>query len=200
MISLLFITLLFHSNCMQYILYETKTNLPFEEGYFYIKASDYSNPNYIYIHLTQTNIMLDSLEYCDSNDVPKDDVNCHFQVIHPYKSKTENNVVYDIYRFRKYTKNRSFVVFHYKGDKSFYSKIEVECSDDESKLEKLEEWIIAIIISACAVFLGIVITITVFVVKCLRNKKVIVGQILPDSNQSSVRVPDYNITDTPFVK
>ena len=57
MISLLFITLLFHSNCMQYIQYETKTNLPSEEGYFFIKPSDYSNPNYIYITLTQTNIV-----------------------------------------------------------------------------------------------------------------------------------------------
>ena len=197
MISVLFITLLFHSNCMQYIPYETKTRLPFKEGYFYIKASDYSNPNYVYISLTQTNIMLDSLEYCDSEDVPKDDINCRFQVIHPYKSKTENNVVIDTYRFGKYTKNRSFVVFHYKGDKSSYSKIEVECSDVESKLER---WIIAIIVSACAVFLGIFIAITVFVVKCLRKKKIIVGQIVPDSNQPNAIVPDYNASDTPFVK
>ena len=141
--------------------------------------------------------MLDSLEYCDSEDVPTDDINCRFQVIHPYKSKTENNVVVDAYRFGKHTKNRFFVVFHYKGDKSSYSKIEVECSDVESKLER---WIIAIIVSACAVFLGIVIAITVFVVKCLRKKKIIVGQIVPDSNQPNAIVPDYNASDTPFVK
>ena len=197
MISVLFITLLFHSNCMQYIQYETKTNLPSEEGYFFIKPSDYSNPNHIYIFLTQTNIMLDSLEYCDSEDVPKDGFNCTFQLIHPYKSKTENNVVTDTYRFDKYAKERSFVVFHYKGDKSSYFKIEVECSDVESKLER---WIIAIIVSACVVFLGIVIAITYFVVKCLKKKKVIVGQIVPDSNQPNAIVPDYNASDTPFVK
>ena len=197
MISVLFITLFFHSNCMQYIQYETRTNLPSAEGYFFIKPSDYSNPNHIYISLTQTNIMLHSLEYCDSNVVPKDGFNRTFQIIHPYKSKTENNVVIDTYRFNKYAKERSFVVFHYKGDKSSYFKIEVECSDVESKLER---WIIAIIVSACVVFLGIVIAITVFVVKCLRKKKIIVGQIVPDSNQPNAIVPDYNASDTPFVK
>ena len=193
MISLLFITLLFHSNCMQYIQYETKTNLPSEEGYFFIKPSEYSNPNYIYITLIQTNIMLHSLEYCDSNEVPKDGFNCTFQVINPYKSKTENNIIYDIYHFNKYSKTRSFVVFHYKGDKSSDFKIEVECSDSESKIEK---WVIAIIIISCIVFLGIVIAITVFVVKYIRKKKVIVGQMVPDSNQ----VQDNNAADTPFVK
>ena len=197
MISVLFITLLFHSNCMQYIKYETKTNLPSEEGYFFIKPSDYSNPNYIYIHFTQTNIMLDSLGFCDSNNVPKDGFNCDFESINPYKSKTENNVVYDIYRFRKYTKDRSFVVFHYKGDKNSDFKIEVECSDVESKIER---WIIAIIVISCAIFLGIVITITVFIVKHLKKKKVIVGQMVPDSNEPNAIVPDYNAAETPFVK
>ena len=137
--------------------------------------------------------MLDSLEYCDSNEVPKDGFNCIYQVINPYKSKTENNVVYDIYRFNKYSKALSFVVFHYKGDKSSDFKIEVECSDSESKIEK---WVIAIIIISCIVFLGIVIAITIFVVKYIRKKKVIVGQMVPDSNQ----VQDNNAADTPFVK
>ena len=198
MISVLFITLLFHSNCMQYIPFQTKTKLPSEKGYFYIKVSDYSHPNYIYINLNQTNIILDSLEYCDSDNVPSDDINCTFKVISPYKSETDNNVVRDIYRFEKYNEHHSFVVFHYNGEKKSDFLIEVECSDDDGN--KLETWIIVLIVIASIVFLGIIIGIAIFTIKYLTKKKTIIGQIVPDSNQPSVIVSDTNEVDKPLIK
>ena len=199
MISVLFITLLFHSNCMQYIEYETKTKLPSEQGYFYIKASDYSNPNYIYILLTETNIMLDSLEYCSSDDIPTDDFNCTLEVISPDKSKKNDNVIQDLYKFAKNKSKGSFIIFFYKGEKKSNFVIEVECSDDDSLPNIVfEEWAIALIAIAGVVALGIVIAIIVFAVKMIRKKKVIVGQIVSDSNQQSVveTEPDYN---KPFI-
>ena len=198
MISVLFITLLFHSNCMQYIPFQTKTKLPSEKGYFYIKVSDYSHPNYIYIYLNQTNIMLDSLEYCDSDNVPSDDINCTFKVISPYKSETDNNVVRDIYRFEKYNEHHSFVVFHYKGEKKSDFLIEVECSDGDGN--KLETWIIVLIVIASIVFLGIIIGIAIFTIKYLNKKKTIIGQMVPDSNQPSVIVTGTNEVDKPLIK
>ena len=198
MISVLFITLLFHSNCMQYIPFQTKTKLPSEKGYFYIKVSDYSHPNYIYINLNQTNIMLDSLEYCDSDNVPSDDINCTFKVISPYKSETDNNVVRDIYRFEKYLEHHSFVVFHYNGEKKSDFLIEVECSDGDDN--KLETWIIVLIVIASIVFLGIIIGIAIFTIKYLTKKKTIIGQIVPDSYQPSVIVSDTNEVDKPLIK
>ena len=198
MISVLFITLLFHSNCMQYIPFQTKTKLPSEKGHFYIKVSDYSHPNYIYINLNQTNIILDSLEYCDSDNVPSDDINCTFKVISPYKSETDNNVVRDIYRFEKYNEHHSFVVFHYNGEKKSDFLIEVECSDGDDN--KLETWIIVLIVIASIVFLGIIIGIAIFTIKYLTKKKTIIGQIVPDSNQPSVIVSDTNELDKPLIK
>ena len=193
MISVLFITLLFHSNCMQYIPYETKTKLPSEQGYFYIKASDYSNPNYIYILLTETNIMLDSLEYCSSDNVPKDDYNYTLKVISPYKSIKNDNVIQDLYKFAKNQIKGSFIIFFYKGEKKSEFAIEVECSDDDSlSIVGLERWVIALIVIAGVVGLGIAIVIIVFAIKMIRKKKVIVGQIVPNSNQQSVIEPDYN--------
>ena len=199
MISVLFITLLFHSNCMQYIEYETKTKLPSEQGHFFIKASDYSNPNYIYILLTETNIILDSLEYCHSHDVPTDDFNCTLKSISPYKSKKNDNVIQDLYKFEKNQNEGCFIIFFYKGEKKSDFVIEVECSDDDSFANiGLEEWAISLIVIAGVVCLGIIIIIIVFVVIMIRKKKVIVGQIVPDSNQPSVvePEPDYN---TPFI-
>ena len=51
---------------------------------------------------------------------------------------------------------------------------------------------IALIVIAGVVGLGIAIVIIVFAIKMIRKKKVIVGQIVPNSNQQSVIEPDYN--------
>ena len=130
--------------------------------------------------------------------MPSDDINCTFKVISPYKSETDNNVVRDIYRFEKYLEHHSFVVFHYNGEKKSDFLIEVECSDGDDN--KLETWIIVLIVIASIVFLGIIIGIAIFTIKYLTKKKTIIGQIVPDSNQPSVIVSDTNELDKPLIK
>ena len=112
-ISLLFLAFLSFSNCLFYLQSETMTTLESENGYFFIKASDYTNKNFIFLHFIATNIMLNNLEYCDYSSVPTVDSisDCQFKAIHPYKSKTITNVINDYYKFEKYIRPFSFVIF-----------------------------------------------------------------------------------------
>ena len=199
MISLLFTTLLFYSNSMEYIPFQKKKNLPLKQGFFFIKASDYSDPNYIYISLKQTNIMLNSLEFCDLNEVPSENFtysDCSFEVIHPYKSNSDDYIIQDIYQFPKYTKKRSFIIFYYYGEIKKDFQIEVLCSDNDkfSDANKIKSdiLVIAFIVIGSIIALSIILGIIAFLIIYYRKKNIIVGQIVPNPNQPGVKEPGYN--------
>lgn len=190
-VIILFVILLTYSKCIQYIYPETKTKLPSEKGYFFIKSSDYSNSNYIYIHFKETNIMLDSLEFCDYDKVPPDNFtsnDCKFETIYPYKSKSESDTIYnEYYQFLKYTRNRNFIIFQYGGNTQSNFLIEVECLNSESgdnNGDNGDKLYIALIIIAIIIVLCAIIGTTFFVIYSRKKNNSDGEQIIPNQNES----------------
>ena len=168
---------------MLYINSETMTKLPPENEYFFIKASDYQNPNYIYIHFKETNVMLGHLEYCGYNGIPPDNFVCNdysyssFESLYPYKSYTENNTTHDYYEFGKHKTSRNIIVFHYKFKNYSDFLIEIECSKtkfdsdkDENNNNKSDDTLVIVII-ICSTIAILAISGVVITKLCLRKKK-----------------------------
>ena len=200
---LLILSLFAFSDCMLYLPRETKTKLDSVKGYFFVKASDYTNSNYFYIHLKATNIMLNNLEYCECNSVPKDESisECEFITFQPYISDSVSNVINDYYQFEKYKKSYSFIIFHYSGDYQPNFEIEVEGLNDlndektgnEEKTENNESnATIIILIVLCGVLAcALIIAITFLVILARRNK------IGPNAEEAHNAIPnqDYPLND-----
>jgi len=182
---LLILSLFAFSDCMQYLPSGIKTKLDSENGYFFVKASDYTDPNYFYIHIKTMNIMLNNLEYCEYNSVPKDESisECEFITFHPHKSNTDtvSNVINDYYQFEKFRRSYSFIIFHYSGDYQPNFEIEVEglnnLNDEKTGNKGLTEndesnatisiLIVLLVIHACSLIIGIT-----FLVILARREKI----------------------------
>ena len=191
---LLILSLLSISNCMQYLPRETKTKLDSENGYFFVKSSDYTNSNYFYIHLKTTNIILNNLEYCEYNSVPKDEsiFECKFITFHPYKSDSVSNVINDYYQFEKYKKSYSFIIFHYSGDYQPNFEIEVEVLNDrKTGNDELNTTTIILIVLCAVLACALIIAITFLVILARRNK------IGPNAEEAHNAIPnqDYPLND-----
>ena len=202
---LLIVSLFAFSDCMLYLPRETKIKLDSENGYFFVKASDYTDTNYFYIHLKTTNIMLNNLEYCEYNSVPKDESisKCEFITFIPHKSDTDtvSNIINDYYQFEKYRRSYSFIIFHYSGDYQPNFEIEVEGLNDlnEEKTGNKEKTgnngsnattiilIVLCVVLACA----LIIAITFLVILARRNK------IGPNAEEAHNAIPnqDYPLND-----
>ena len=191
---LLILSLLSISNCMLYLPRETKTKLDSEKGYFFVKASDYTNSNYFYIHLKTTNIILNNLEYCEYNSVPKDESisECKFITFHPYKSDSVSNVINDYYQFEKYKKSYSFIIFHYSGDYQPNFEIEVEVlNDKKTGNDELNTTTIILIVLCAVLACALIIAITFLVILVRTNK------IGPNAEEAHNAIPnqDYPLND-----
>ena len=191
---LLILSLFAFSDCMLYLPRETKTKLDSEKGYFFVKASDYTNSNYFYIHLKATNIMLNNLEYCECNSVPKDESISEYEFItfHPYISDSVSNVINDYYQFEKYKKSYSFIIFHYSGDYQPNFEIEVEVSNDKKTgNDELNTTTIILIVLCAILACALIIAITFLVILARRNK------IGPNAEEAHNAIPnqDYPLND-----
>ena len=183
-IYLLFLSLLAFTNSLLYLQREKMTKLDSENGYFFIKASDYTNPSYIYIHFKATNIMLNNLEYCDYNSVPTDDSvsKCQFVQIHPYKSKTDSNIINDYYMFQKYIKSFSFIIFHYSGVKQSDFEIKVEITDTDKEKEETKEKDesnkskIILLVAVSVLTVALIVAIIFLVIQAREIQKIKTGQ------------------------
>lgn len=171
--------LMVYSNCMQYIQNNYKAYFTSEKGYFYIKASDYSSDNYIYIHLMATNIMLNSLEYCRINTVPNENtLECQFSNLAPYSSNFASNITHDYYELPKYWADPNFIVFHYAGEKVKDFSIEVECSKDkfdevnngDNNSNSEDTYIVIIIVLGCLLGVVIIVSVIIIVIFIKKNK------------------------------
>ena len=173
---LLILSLFAFSDCMLYLPRETKIKLDSENGYFFVKASDYTDTNYFYIHLKTTNIMLNNLEYCECNSVPKDEsvYECEFITFHPHKSDSVSNVINDYYQFEKYRRSYSFIIFHYSGDYQQNFEIEIESlndlNDEKNGNDELNATIIILLVSCAVLTCALIIAITFLVILARRNK------------------------------
>ena len=199
----LILSLLSISNCMLYLPRETKTKLDSVNGYFFVKSSDYTNSNYFYIHFKTTNIMLNNLEYCECNSVPKDESisECEFVTFRPYESDSVSNVINDYYQFEKYKKSYSFIIFHYSGDYQPNFEIEVEGLNDlndektgnEEKTgnDELNTTTIILIVLCAVLACALIIAITFLVILARRNK------IGPNAEEAHNAIPnqDYPLND-----
>ena len=183
-IYLLFLSLLAFTNSLLYLQKEKMTKLDSENGYFFIKASDYTNQIYIYIHFKATNIMLNNLEYCDYNSVPTDDSvsKCQFVQIHPSKSKTDSNIINDYYMFQKYIKSFSFIIFHYSGVKQSDFEIKVEITDTDKEKEETKEKdesnksIIILLVAVSVLTVALIVAIIFLVIQAREIQKIKTGQ------------------------
>ena len=183
-IYLLFLSLLAFTNSLLYLQREKMTKLDSENGYFFIKASDYTNQIYIYIHFKATNIMLNNLEYCDYNSVPTDDSvsKCQFVQIHPHKSKTDSNIINDYYMFQKYIKSFSFIIFHYSGVKQSDFEIKVEITDTDKEKEETKEKdesnksIIILLVAVSVLTVALIVAIIFLVIQAREIQKIKTGQ------------------------
>ncbi len=183
-IYLLFLSLLAFTNSLLYLQREMMTKLDSKDGYFFIKASDYTNPSYIYIHFKATNIMLNNLEYCDYYSVPTDDSvsKCQFVQIHPSKSKTDSNIINDYYRFEKYIKSFSFIIFHYSGVKQSDFEIKVEITDTDKEKEETKEKdesnksIIILLVAVSVLTVALIVAIIFLVIQAREIQKIKTGQ------------------------
>lgn len=185
-ISLLFLAFLSFSNCLFYLQSETMTTLESENGYFFIKASDYTNKNFIFLHFIATNIMLNNLEYCDYSSVPTVDSisDCQFKAIHPYKSKTITNVINDYYKFEKYIRPFSFVIFHYSGVKQSVFDIKVESSslekeetEEKTIKDESDKSLIILLVSVAVLIIALIVAIILLVYLAIQNQKIKAGLI-----------------------
>ena len=175
---LLIFSLFAFSDCMLYLPRETKIKLDSENGYFFVKASDYTDTNYLYIHLKTTNIMLNNLEYCQYNSVPKDESisECEFITFQPHKSDSDtvSNVINDYYKFEKYKRPYSFIIFHYSGDYQPNFEIEVEglndLNDEKTRNDELNTTTIILIVLCAILACALIIAITFLVILARRNK------------------------------
>ena len=184
-IYLLFLSLLAFTNSLLYLQREKMTKLDSENDYFFIKASDYTNPSYIYIHFKATNIMLNNLEYCDYNSVPTDDSvsKCQFVQIHPSKSTTDSNIINDYYRFEKYIKSFSFIIFHYSGVKQqsdFEIKVEITDTDKEKEETKEKDESnkseIILLVAVSVLTVALIVAIIFLVIQAREIQKIKTGQ------------------------
>lgn len=183
-IYLLFLSLLAFTNSLLYLQREMMTKLDLEKGYFFIKASDYTNPSYIYIHFKATNIMLNNLEYCDYNSVPTDDSvsKCQFVQIHPSKSKTDSNIINDYYMFQKFIKSFSFIIFHYSGVKQSDFEIKVEITDTDKEKEETKEKDesnkskIILLVAVSVLTVALIVAIIFLVIQAREIQKIKTGQ------------------------
>ena len=193
---LLILSLFAFSDCMLYLPRETKIKLDSENGYFFVKASDYTDTNYFYIHLKTTNIMLNNLEYCEYNSVPKDESisKCEFITFIPHKSDTDtvSNIINDYYQFEKYRRSYSFIIFHYSGDYQPNFEIEVEVLNDrKTGNDELNTTIIILIVLCAVLACALIIAITFLVILARRNK------IGPNAEEAHNAIPnqDYPLND-----
>ena len=193
---LLILSLFAFSDCMLYLPRETKIKLDSENGYFFVKASDYTDTNYFYIHLKTTNIMLNNLEYCEYNSVPKDESisKCEFITFIPHKSDTDtvSNIINDYYQFEKYKKSYSFIIFHYSGDYQPNFEIEVEVlNDKKTGNDELNTTTIILIVLCAVLACALIIAITFLVILARRNK------IGPNAEDAHNAIPnqDYPLND-----
>ena len=184
-IYLLFLSLLAFTNSLLYLQKEKMTKLDSENGHFFIKASDYTNPSYIYIHFKATNIMLNNLEYCEYNSVPTNDSvsKCQFVQIHPYKSKTDSNIINDYYMFQKYIKSFSFIIFYYSGVKQQSDfEIQVEITDTDKEKEETKEKdesnksIIILLVAVSVLTVALIVAIIFLVIQAREIQKIKTGQ------------------------
>ena len=177
-IYLLFLSLLAFTNNLLYLQREMMTKLDSENGYFFIKASDYTNPSYIYIHFKATNIMLNNLEYCDYNSVPTDDSvsKCQFVQIHPHKSKTDSNIINDYYMFQKFIKSFSFIIFHYSGVKQSDFEIKVEITDTDKEKDESNKSIIILLVAVSVLTVALIVAIIFLVIQAREIQKIKTGQ------------------------
>ena len=177
------------SNSMLYIQSETLTKLDSENGFFFIKNSDYYNEynNDFLIHFKATNIMLESLQYCYHKTVPRNvsELDCTLEIKNPYESNTNSNIMDDYYKMNQYSSSYNFIVFYYSGVKMKSNfEIEVKCSkiDERNTSNKNnknnEDAIIIILISVSGVlFVALVIITICLVIARKKLKKTDVGQI-----------------------
>ena len=193
---LLIFSLFAFSDCMLYLPRGTKTKLDSENGYFFVKASDYTDSNYFYIHFKTTNIMLNNLEYCQYNSVPKDESisECEFITFQPHKSDSDtvSNVINDYYQFEKYKKSYSFIIFHYSGDYQPNFEIEVEVlNDKKTGNDELNTTTIILIVLCAVLACALIIAITFLVILARRNK------IGPNAEEAHNAIPnqDYPLND-----
>ena len=184
-IYLLFLSLLAFTNSLLYLQREMMTKLDSANGHFFIKASDYTNPSYIYIHFKATNIMLNNLEYCDYNSVPTDDSvsKCQFVQIHPSKSTTDSNIINDYYMFQKYIKSFSFIIFHYSGVKQqsdFEIKVEITDTDKEKEETKEKDESnkskIILLVAVSVLTVALIVAIIFLVIQAREIQKIKTGQ------------------------
>ena len=193
---LLILSLFAFSDCMLYLPRETKIKLDSENGYFFVKASDYTDSNYFYIHFKTTNIMLNNLEYCEYPSVPKDESisKCEFITFIPHKSDTDtvSNIINDYYQFEKYKKSYSFIIFHYSGDYQPNFEIEVEVLNDrKTGNDELNTTTIILIVLCAVLACALIIAITFLVILARRNK------IGPNAEEAHNAIPnqDYPLND-----
>ena len=192
---LLILCLFAFSDCMLYLPRETNTKLDSENGYFFVKASDYTNSNYFYIHLKATNIVLNNLEYCEYNSVPKDESisECEFITFHSYISDSVSNVINDYYQFEKYKKSYSFIIFHYSGENQSNFEIEVESLNDlnDEKNGELNTTTIILIVLCAVLACALIIAITFLVILARRIK------IGPNAEEAHNAIPnqDYPLNE-----
>ena len=176
------------SNSMLYIQSETLTKLDSENGFFFIKNSDYYNGynNDFLIHFKATNIMLESLQYCYHKTVPRNvsELDCTLEIKIPYESNTNSNIMDDYYKMDYYRSSYNFIVFYYSGVKIKSNfEIEVKCSkiderNTSNKNNKNNEDAIIILISVSGVlFVALVIITICLVIARKKLKKTDVGQI-----------------------
>ena len=194
---LLIFSLFAFSDCMLYLPRGTKTKLDSENGYFFVKASDYTDSNYFYIHFKTTNIMLNNLEYCQYNSVPKDESisECEFITFQPHKSDSDtvSNVINDYYKFEKYKRPYSFIIFHYSGDYHPNFEIEVEglndLNEEKTGNNGLNATTIILIVLCVVLACALIIAITFLVILARRNK------IGPNAEEAHNAIPneDYPI-------
>ena len=194
---LLILSLFTFSDCMLYLPRETKTKLDSVNGYFFVKASDYTDSNYFYIHFKTTNIMLNNLEYCQYNSVPKNESisECEFITFQPHKSDSDtvSNVINDYYKFEKYKRPYSFIIFHYSGDYQPNFEIEVEglndLNEEKTGNNGLNATTIILIVLCVVLACALIIAITFLVILARRNK------IGPNAEEAHNAIPneDYPI-------
>ena len=196
---LLIFSLFAFSDCMLYLPRGTKTKLDSEKGYFFVKASDYTDSNYFYIHFKTTNIMLNNLEYCQYNSVPKNESisECEFITFQPHKSDSDtvSNVINDYYKFEKYKRPYSFIIFHYSGDYQPNFEIEVEglndLNEEKTGNNGLNATTIILIVLCVVLACALIIAITFLVILVRRNK------IGPNAEEAHNAIPnqDYPLND-----
>ena len=184
---------------MLYLPRGTKTKLDSEKGYFFVKASDYTDSNYFYIHFKTTNIMLNNLEYCQYNSVPKDESisECEFITFQPHKSDSDtvSNVINDYYKFEKYKRPYSFIIFHYSGDYQPNFEIEVEglndLNEEKTGNNGLNATTIILIVLCVVLACALIIAITFLVILARRNK------IGPNAEEAHNAIPnqDYPLNE-----